>query len=375
MTKSVIKLLLLLVSLQLLACSALPRLGVAPRAEHLQLALSGESLLGRPFSEADLPERDLFELSEEMKAFAERHTKGAKGDFGKAKALHRALVNPVTAGGHGITYTAFNTLSGEDTFRLRQANCLSFTFLYVTLARHLGLNAHINEVDVPPTWDLRNQGDFLFLRHVNAKVMLRRDEVVIDLEIDRYSSTYKQRPISESLAAAQFYNNRGMELSAAGNPRDAFLSLRKALLLNDQQSYMWNNLATLFRRNGFYQQAEALYLHGLELDEGDLSIISNLSGLYGLIGDTEKARDFSRRAEKHRRMNPYYMYYEAVQAMNANQPEVARELLQKAIRKEKDEIRFYELGVKVYEALDDERGAALMRKRIEDRRKAALPKV
>lgn len=367
------KLLLLALSAGLFACaSVLPGLGSKPDEQLMQTALSGEPLLGRPFDEAELPSVDLMALTPEMKAFAERHTAGIKSGFARAKALHRALLGPTTEGGHGITYTAFYTLSAADAFEQRQANCLSFTLLYVSMARHVGLSAQVNEVDLPPTWDLRNQDAFLFLRHVNAKVSLRRDEVVIDLEMDRYNTNYDQRLISETLAAAQYYNNRGMELSAEGEIKQAFLYLRKALLLDDQQSYIWNNMATVYRRNGFMDEAEALYMHGLRLDDRDLSIISNLSGLYRQMGQDEKADEFFQRAERHRSINPYYMYYEALKYFEAGDAAKAQTLIVRAIRKEDTEVRFYELAEKVYKALGDERRAEIMRQRAETQRKARL---
>ena len=358
-------------SVLLAGCATvLPGNGEEPDAQLLQLALSGEPLLGQPYSEASLPDRQLFELTPAMKAFAERHTAGIKGGFARARALHHALLTPSTAGGHGITYTAFYTLTGADAFDQRQANCLSFTLLYVTMARYIGLDAYVNEVDLPPTWDLRNQDAFLFLRHVNSRVKLRRDEVVIDLEMDRYSSTYDQRLIPEKLVAAQFYNNRGMELSAEGEFKDAFLHLRKALLLDDQQSYIWNNMATVYRRNGYLKEAEALYLQGLQVDGGDLTIISNLSGLYRQLDEPEKAETFFRLAERHRNSNPYFLYYEANKSFEAGDAEQARDLLKKAISKEKAEVRFYDLGVKIYEALGDQKQADAMRERAAQRREA-----
>lgn len=350
--------------------TVLPGNGEKPDAQLLSLALSGEPLLGRHYTEAELPDRQLFELTPAMREFAERHTAGVKGDFARARALHYALLTPSVAGGHGITYSAFYTLTGADAFEERQANCLSFTLLYVTMARHVGLDAHVNEVDLPPTWDLRNQDAFLFLRHVNSKVNLRRDQVVIDLEMDRYNSSYEQRRISERLAAAQFYNNRGMELSAEGEVSEAFLHLRKALLLDDGQSYIWNNLATVYRRNGYLKEAEALYLQGLQIDNGDLTIISNLSGLYRQLDQPEKAEVFFQLAERHRNNNPYFLYYEANRSLQAGNVEQARDLLKKAISKEKAEVRFYDLGVKIYEALGDQKQAEVMRQRAAQRRDA-----
>lgn len=238
------------------------------------------------------------------------------------------------------------------------------------MARHVGLKAYVNEVDLPPTWDIRNQDAFLFLRHVNSKVKMRRDQVVIDLEMDRYHTSYDQRLISEKLAAAQFYNNRGMELAAEGDVKQGFLHLRKALLLDDKQAYIWNNFATLYRRQGLMKEAEALYLRGLEEDRGDLTIISNLSGLYQELGDQEKAEVYFKLAEQHRNSNPYFLYYEAIRFFNAGDVQQARDLLHQAIRRQKAEPRFYDLGVKIYEALGDQTQADIMRERAEHHRQA-----
>lgn len=351
-------------------CATLAPSGNKPDAALLEVALEGVPLLGQPYDETELPERDLFELTPAMREFAERHTADVRSEFSRAKALHNALLTPSSAGGRGITYTAFYTLTGAEAFEQRQANCLSFTLLYVTMARHVGLKAYVNEVDLPPTWDIRNQDAFLFLRHVNSKVKMRRDQVVIDLEMDRYHTSYDQRLISEKLAAAQFYNNRGMELAAEGDVKQGFLHLRKALLLDDKQAYIWNNFATLYRRQGLMKEAEALYLRGLEEDRGDLTIISNLSGLYQELGDQEKAEVYFKLAEQHRNSNPYFLYYEAIRFFNAGDVQQARDLLHQAIRRQKAEPRFYDLGVKIYEALGDQTQADIMRERAEHHRQA-----
>src|SRR5690606_22445049 len=141
----------------------------------------------------------------------------------------------------------FITNTPQQAFDTGQVNCVSFTFLYVAMARHLGLDARVNEVDIPPSWDLREREAFLFLRHVNAKIRLGiNDYLVLDLEMERYSPAFAQRLISENRAAAQFYNNRGMELLVDKQLESSFLYLRKALQLDDQQSYIWSNLGTFY---------------------------------------------------------------------------------------------------------------------------------
>ena len=129
-------------------------------------------------------------------------------------------------------------------------------------------------------------------------------------------------------------------------------------------------MATVYRRNGYLREAEALYLQGLQVDDRDLTIISNLSGLYRQLNEPEKAEAFFRLAERHRNGNPYFLYYEANKSLEAGDAEHARDLLKKAISKEKHEVRFYDLGVKIYEALGDPKQAEAMRARAAQRREA-----
>lgn len=338
----------------------------APDQQRLDQLLSGELILGRHWQAQALPELDLFELTSDMKAFAENAVVGLPNRYQRAKALHEALVLPRHLGGRGLTYNIFITNTPQQAFDTGQVNCVSFTFLYVAMARHLGLDARVNEVDIPPSWDLREREAFLFLRHVNAKIRLGIDDnLVLDLEMDRYSPAFAQRLISEDQAAAQFYNNRGMELSAAREPEHAFLYLRKALLLDDQQSYIWSNMATLYRRQRLYLHAEAAYLQGLRLDPKDLTIISNLSGLYAAMGREQEAQAYFQRAERHRAGNPYYLFSLAREALESGQPEEALRLLQKPLRKHKREPRFFDLAAEVYRALGDEAEAQRMKERAE----------
>lgn len=341
-------------------------------------ALSGELVLGRHFTAADLPQHELFDLTPEMKRFATDVTTGITAADKKAEALHQALMTSVQLGGRGITYSAYTTNTGIDAFEQRQANCLSYTLLYVAMARHLGLKAEVNEVMLPPTWDMRAGDTYLFMRHVNAKVFMPHtprtwiravntadvSDIVVDLEMRRFRAHYKQNVIGKDLVAAQFYSNRGMELAAEGDTRAAFLYLRKALLMNDTQSYIWSNFGSFYRRLGFSGEAEAIYLHGLKVNPRDYTIMHNLAGLYKDAGNEAQYRYYQERVRKHRNANPYYIYRLALEATEQQDYKKALSLINKAIGKEKDEIRFYRLAVTIYDALGDSENAEHMRDKV-----------
>jgi tetratricopeptide (TPR) repeat protein len=334
--------------------------------------LSGRAILGREVTKAELPNVDLFAITPEMAAFAKRSVRRGDSYFEKVKALHVALLNSPESGGHGIVYNAYVTEPPIVTFQQRRANCLSFTLLYVALARSVGLHAIVNEVEIPPTWDLRNKKDMVFLRHVNVRLpllgegnnILRRDDVIIDLEMNRYRANYSQHEISDTVATAQFYSNRAMEYLDVGNFTDAFLSLRKSIDLNNQQSYVWSNLGVLYGRKKLLHEAELVYLHALELNPNDLTVMNNLSYHYNQAGNKEQALKFSRLAQRYRESNPFYKYNLALSAFEQKEYEPALQLVLQAIEREKNDVRFYELATTLYEKLERPNKALQMQKKI-----------
>lgn len=353
--------------LLLSACSQLqphPDWVQAPSGADLQEILSGEVLLGEPVRPQDLPDYDLMRLSPMMEVIAEELAMMHSRTTRRAEALHHALLSSPMVGGQGIRYSALETTTAREAFESKRANCLSFTLMYVAMARHMGLDARVNDVKIPPSWRQRDNEAMLYFRHVNAKVRLPRgDELVVDLEMDRYSPVYEQTLISESLAAAQFYNNRGMELAAQSQPEQGFLHLRKALELDSTQGYIWGNLGTLYNRQGYPHQAELAYLAGLAQSPDDLTVMSNLSSLYKQLGETDKATYFLERAREHRESNPYYLYFRAQEKLAEKDLQGALGLLEQAIEQQEREPRFYELAAEIHERKNQSAKAEQMRRK------------
>ena len=342
--------------LALAGCTAAKPKALDAYTPDVNEILSGKAIVGHEVRDTELPSIDLFAVTPEMKAFAKQAVRRSDNYFDKVKDLHIALLSS-GPGGHGIVYSAYVTEVPHITFQQRRANCLSFTLLYVALARYVGIKAYVNEVQIPPTWDLRKKKDMVFLRHVNVKVpilmpnmaMVKRDEVIIDLEMGRYKSNYNQHEISDVEAEAQFHSNRAMEYLEQGNLTDSFLSLRKSLQLNDQQSYVWSNLGALYGRKKLWLEAEVAYMHALELEPEDLTVRNNLAYLYSQTGDKEKAQKYYRLAQRYRDSNPFFQYSVALSAYEQRDYDSALQYVLRAIAREKGDVRFYQLAADIYE--------------------------
>jgi tetratricopeptide (TPR) repeat protein len=371
---------LLLVTL-LGACASKSALITSLPEPDLVKAVSGDLIFGRPIKEDELPDLDLFGLTPSMQQFAENAVKNGNSDADKAELLHLALIRSGVQGGQGITYSTFNTGTAREVFETGQANCLGYTLLYVSLAKSVGLKAQVNQVMVPPTWDMNSKRSYFLMRHVNAKVVSHKSrwslvreahrisdvsDVVVDLEIRRFRTNYRQKPLDDISTEALFYNNRAMEFSSVEDEKNSFLYLRRALKAKYDQSFIWSNLASLYRKRGNLELAEVTYLHALSLDGKDLTVLHNLASLYKQSGDLQKSEIYRKKVQRYRNSNPYYLYQAAASAKEAKDIPKALDYIRRAIKKETGDDRLYLLAVEIMTAAGDIKGAEKMQKKADE---------
>lgn len=89
---------------------------------------------------------DILALTPEMIAFLDRNVDRSRNQHAELKQLLHAVLQ---SGRFELVYDDV-TRTAEETFRDRRGNCLSFTNLFVALARNLGLDARFQEVEIPP---------------------------------------------------------------------------------------------------------------------------------------------------------------------------------------------------------------------------------
>ncbi len=233
------------------------------------------------------------------------------------------------------------TRTASQTFRARKGNCLSFSSMFVAMARHVGLDAGYQEVDVPPDWSFKDDV-FVLNRHVDVLVDLGQDgEHVVDFNMDDFRTSYDRRRISDARALAHFCNNLAVERMQAGDTASALPYFRRAIAHEPLFSPAWTNLGMLYWRKGHPAHAEAAYLQALKADERDPVAMSNLATLYERRGDQERAALYRKRVIAHRQRNPYYRFQLAREAFLAQDYDGAIGHLEYAIRKKKNEDQFY----------------------------------
>lgn len=289
-----------------------------------------------------------------MRKFLSDHVNPGATDVFKLQQLIDAIMGKNS---FGLEYDE-KTRVATETFRLQKGNCLSFSIMFVALAREVGLEAEFQEVDIPPDWSMRKDV-YVLNRHINVSVSLGAAGVhVVDFNISDFKTTYDMHIVSDTRGTAHFYNNIGVEWMQKGDVAHAVAYFRLAIVEGDGGfSPPWTNLGNLYQRAGHLDYAEAAFLEALKADKRDGVAMSNLVGLYARLGDDKKAEVYRKRVREHRMRNPYYRFELAREAFFERDYEVAIEHLKHATRKERNEDEFYFLLGLSYLMMGEEKEA------------------
>ena len=296
-----------------------------------------------------------------------------------AEGLQQLLVDFLfSSSGLNFKYEVEPTRSVADTFQSRKGNCLSFTLLFIALAREAGLEAYPREVNAPLSW--RRQENTVFRTgHVNVDLRVANQRLIVDFEPDfllahRLAAPFRGRIISDQRALAHFYNNRGAELLANGDLEQALGFLDKALELEPAFTPAMNNRGVLLRRLGDPEAAEQSFLAALDQDAENANALFNLHALYRHTGNRSELESLRARLDATRLQDPYFQYELGRLHEDQGDYRQAHRHYQRAIRLSDQEHRFHFAVARVKYQTGDLRGAeqafenAIERSRTDSRR-------
>ena len=94
----------------------------------------------------DIVRADILAVTPEMSAFIDQYVEPGQYASYKLKRLLYALLGE---GEFELVYDD-STRTAASTFENRRGNCISFTNMFIAMARDLGLEARYQEVEIPP---------------------------------------------------------------------------------------------------------------------------------------------------------------------------------------------------------------------------------
>ncbi len=316
-----------------------------------------------------IPDADILSINNNIKNLLEEKVRSIKNLDERLRTVVSILVNRVK---YDTVNDIYGVKTAQETFDAGTGNCLSFSNLFVAMARYVGFNSKFAEIPTVPNWT--REGDMLFFtRHIGASADVSHSyDHIIELEnpndyskfmsftnINRYYfsptelssheprlNLFSYQTVSDKRAFAQFYNNLGSKCLAEGKAPDAFRYYIKAIKVDPQLSFAWSNLGVIYRQNRQYKTAEKSYLKGLQVTRGSkdisaLTIMNNLQNLYEMTGEKDNSEFYKNQVASLREKNPYYKYVVGKTAYYDALYIKAIGLFKEAIRLKKDEHLFY----------------------------------
>ncbi|MEM6583051.1 MAG: transglutaminase domain-containing protein [Pseudomonadota bacterium] len=348
----------ILLILGLYGCATRLPEDIALQHSPQQLVLASEQFVVAEDLSIPSPE-EVLALDDEMRAFLADIVEGSVTDKAiMVNLLDRLLIS----GPYVLRYDNLKTYTARETFHAGEGNCLSFTNLFVALARSAGLKVYFQEIKVPHNWE--QQGEtWMYNRHINARVDLEEHgEFVVDFNFTPMRDEFHQRRISDEAALSQFYNNMGVHWMMAERYDLSYLNLREAISMSSRRAYFWTNLGVLYSRVGDDSRAESAWLHALSV-KNEPSAASNLARYYKRVGNEKHAAYFQEEVRRFRHRNPYYLYKTAESAYHAGDYRESISSLEQAVRIRDNEEQFYRLlGLNYIEIGDVDQAREAMEK-------------
>ena len=234
---------------------------------------------------------------------------------------------------------AYHSTVARVTWQARRGDCLSLTVMAYALARALGLQAHMQEVSVPVSFDRRDGVDFV-AGHINLYIQesdaggldTRRPSqhgVVIDFE-PQVGSPRIGTKLSADQVKARYFNNLGADHLAQGDAKRAYAFLKAAIQTDSRFSPPYSNLALIYQRHGHPAPAEALLRLATALPSDDGVAMAALETLLTAQGRLDEAEAYTRLLGARRERNPYHWIGLGVAEMRAEHWSAAVKALEHA---------------------------------------------
>jgi len=278
------------------------------------------------------------------------------------RRLEQLLHFMLDAEGLAITYDQGATFSAAQTWQTRRANCLSFTILFLALAREAGLEVRAQGIEDTLSW--RQEENTIFRNnHINAGVRIDRRAYTVDISGDTLIAGDRPSAIDDRRLLAHYYNNLAMDRLADGNASAGLQLMDIALAADAGYATLWSNKGVLHLHEGDIEAAEQAYLRALSIDAEEDGALFNMVSLARRLGDARREAEYQRRLDRVRQRDPLHHFMQAMGLERDGAYAQSITHYRRAIRLYAGEHRFYSALARVYLKAGNARAAGKALKR------------
>jgi tetratricopeptide (TPR) repeat protein len=186
-------------------------------------------------------------------------------------------------------YEAESTTTAAEALANRRGNCVSFTNLFIAMARSRGFRVGAGYVQ--PRAGGERRGDLVYIMtHVVAVYPLNDRYVVFDFYRTREEPAKQIRLLDDFELAALYVNNLAVQALSRSDYELAEARVHAVLKLAPEFAAGYGNLGVILRRRGDIPGAIDAYRRALAIEPHDPAILGNLATLYIGLGREREAK-------------------------------------------------------------------------------------
>ena len=276
-------------------------------------------------------------MSAEMRELLDREVIPVRGEKRRLDKIVELIFDRSVV---GFDYSSITTNTASETFEKRSGNCLSYTAMFIAMARYTGLNARFQEVADFSDWS--RQGEtVVFSSHINSVVIIGTKYYEVDFQYRIEKKFWNRRIISDSRAEAHYYNNIGSEALLAGDLHTAEKLLSRGLELDKSFSFAWSNLGVLLKKRGETGKAEECFSRAIALNSHNHTAKYNLALILEQKGNFREAAKLKKEIKRVLKKNPYYHFRLGIDEYEKGNYRRAVDHFRRAVRRNPKESEFY----------------------------------
>ncbi len=225
------------------------------------------------------------ETTDEMRAFA-KEVAGGGSMFDRLTRIQGTMFDRAM---FTIDQESPETLTAAEAFQRRRGNCVSFTNLFLALARSLGIQLQAGLV-IQRESSERKDDLVLVYTHMVAVVRFVKGFAIYDFFAASERRGAEIRLLDDMGLTGILVSNRGVAALRVHDYPLALWRFDSAVRLAPQFTGGWGNLGLARWRMGDTPGALAAYRRALAIDSHQPTVLNNLAALYQSQGNVESAR-------------------------------------------------------------------------------------
>jgi len=307
------------------------------------------------------------EINEEMKKDVLEKVGMGAPPLKRIKRLMRYLNDQQEISFH---YSRDHSYTAIEAFKAREGDCLSYSNLYVGLARYLKLPVYFVDIDEAPHYYM-NKGTLFRSTHVAVAYTERFNAMninpfVVIIDFSRESSKWKlwlYELIDDSHAFALFYNNIAVEHMSSGDLGYAEKLLTFLLREEPNVKELYNNLAVVKMDLMKYPEALEVLREGIRLYPDYRPYYTNAVQAARGAGKPLLAEEYENMGIRLASSDPFFLFNQGIKSYNMKNYAEAEKHFKAALKKNRNSPFLYAWLARVYlESGQEEKGIEAFRK-------------